>query len=53
MNKILSHAENVLKKCLRADYLSNKLPANLRGLVTDAESSHWLAWTDGPSTKQN
>ena len=37
--------------CLRTNYLSNKLPANLRGLVTVAESSDWLAWPDGPSTK--
>ena len=41
MNKILSYGENV----------SNKLPANLRGLVTVAESSDWLAWPDGPYTK--
>ena len=26
--------------CLRADYLSNKLPADLRGWVAVAESSH-------------
>ena len=31
--------------------MSKKLPANLRGLVTVAESSDWLAWPDGPSTK--
>ena len=37
--------------CLRANYLSNKLPTNLRGLVTVAESYNWLAWPDGPSTK--
>ena len=33
--------------CLRANYLSNKLPANWRGLVTVADSSDWLAWPGG------
>ena len=37
--------------CLRANCLSNKLPTNCRGLVTVAESSNWLVWPDGPSTK--
>ena len=37
--------------CLWADYLSKKLPTYLTGLATVAESSDWLAWPDGPSTK--
>ena len=35
-----------------AHYLLNKLPANLRGLVAVAESSHWLAWPNGLSPKK-
>ena len=48
MNKNVSYTENVT----RADYLSNKLSADLRGWVAFAESSHWLVWPNGQSTKK-
>ena len=52
MNKNVSYTENVTKNCLRADYLSNKLSADLRGWVAAAERSHWLVWPNGQSTKK-
>ena len=33
------------------DNMANKVPVNLRGWVAVAESPHWFAWPDGPTTK--
>ena len=33
------------------DYMENKVPVDLRGWVAVAESPHWFAWPNGPTTK--
>ena len=32
------------------DYMANKVPVDLRGLVAFAENPHWFAWPNGPTT---
>ena len=31
--------------------MTNKVPVDLRGWVAVAESPHWFAWPDSPTTK--
>ena len=33
------------------DYMANKVPVDLRGWVAVAESPHWFAWPNGPTTE--
>ena len=33
------------------DYLANTVLVDLRGWVAVAESPHWFAWPNGPTTK--
>ena len=33
------------------DYMANKVPVDSRGWVAVAESPHWFAWPNGPTTK--
>ena len=52
MSKLCPIANICQVKSQSLDYMTNKAPLDLRGLVAVSESPHWLAWPNGPTTKK-